>query len=166
MRIHHLLRHAVLIIMSMTAAHCGWAEVAGPAKRQAVVDLANQLLAVGKSVPTLPPQLVDPFNPPSFGAVPASHGKGPGDDAHHVVSDREVLEQIARRIDPSGIVSFNNQPMLLFGEKRLKVGDTLTITFDGKNYVVVVAAIDPTSFTIRLNREEITRPVNKPGNVQ
>ena len=104
-------------------------------------------------------ELVDPFNPTGFGKKPA--GKS-GGAAHTVSSDREILENIASRITPSGMLMFNDNPLLLFREKKLKVGDTLTITFEGTDYVVVITEIERTSFKIRLNREEITRPI-KPG---
>ena len=53
----------------------------------------------------------------------------------------------------------NGEPVLLFREKKLKVGDSLTITFEGTTYVVVITAMDRSSFKIRFNREEITRPI-------
>ena len=54
--------------------------------------------------------------------------------------------------------------MLLFHEKKLKVGDNLKITVEGVDYSVTISAIDQTSFKIRLNGEEVTRPI-KPGKV-
>jgi hypothetical protein len=139
--------------------------VVSPAKRQAALDLAARLLAHEESsAAALPADMVDPFNPPGFGAPQASTGGKPGETAHAVASDRQILLKIVAQINPSGMMLFDNQPLLLFGEKKLKVGDSLTITFEGTDYVVVITGIDQTSFKIRLNREEITRPI-KPGKV-
>ena len=54
----------------------------------------------------------------------------------------------------------DGQLILLMREKKLKVGDYLTITFEGRDYVIELAAIDHSSFTLRLNKEKITQPIN------
>ncbi len=156
MRSHRLLTG--ILILGLPASLClGQGNVSLPAKRQAVLTLANRLLA-RESVAVKPPaDLVDPFNPPSFGAAPVA-GQ-PAAKVHVAESDHEILQQIAPSVQPSGMVSFGGQPLLLFGEKRLKVGDTLTITFEGKEYLIVISRIGQSSFTIRLNHEEITRPI-------
>ena len=147
-----------ILILGIARPFClGQGDVSQPAKRQAVLDLAKQLLAKESSAVKPPAGLVDPFNPPAFGAVPVA-GK-PAAKAHVVISDREILQQIAPSIQPSGMVMFGDQPLLLFGEKKLKVGDSLTITFEGRQYLIVVSGIGQSSFKIRLNHEEITRPI-------
>ena len=139
--------------------------VQSPAKRQTSIDLGSRLLAARENpAGALPTDLVDPFNPAGFGNVAAA-GHPTGEAAHVKASDSEILQEIASRITPSGMVMFGGEPMLLFREKRLKVGDSLTITFEGTDYVVVISAIDQTSFKIRLNSDEITRPIIKPGKV-
>ena len=154
-----------LLVCGLGALCVGQETVLSPAKRQATLDLANRLLAARESpAAALPADLVDPFNPVGFGAAPAS-GHQPGEAAHAKASDSEILQEIASRVTPSGMVEFGGQPLLLFREKKLKVGDSLTITFEGTDYVVVITAIDQTSFKIRLNSEEITRPIIKPGKV-
>ena len=157
--------HRILIsILAMSAPvfiGVGRGAVANPPKREATLELAAQLIVPRENPASkLPADLIDPFNPPGFGSVHAV-GK-PGDAAHTATSDREILEKIAAQIKPSGMVVFNDNPLLLMREKKLKVGDTLTITFEGTDYVVVITAIERTSFKIRLNREEVTRPI-KPG---
>jgi len=138
--------------------------VSNPTNRQATLDLATRLLTTEeKGTASLPADLQDPFNPAGFGAPAATPGK-PGEAAHAVASDRQILQEIAKSITPSGMMLFDGQPLLLFREKKLKVGDSLTITFEGNDYVVIIAGINQSSFKIRLNREEITRPI-KPGNV-
>jgi hypothetical protein len=155
----------VLAFGALVAFSFGQEAVSSPTQRQTTLDLAARLLASQEnSAATLPAGLVDPYNPPGFGAPPASTSGKPGEVAHTVASDRAILDKIAPSIAPSGMMLFGGQPLLLFREKKLKVGDSLTITFEGTDYVVVIAGIDQSSFKIRLNREEITRPI-KPGKV-
>jgi hypothetical protein len=143
----------------------GQESVPSPAKRQVTLDLAGRLLAPQSNpAASLPSDLLDPFNPPGFGAVPTSGPGKPGETIRTVSTDREILQNIATRITPSGMVMFGSQPLLLFREKKLKVGENLTITFEGNDYVVVISEINRTSFKIRFNQEEITRPI-KPGKV-
>ncbi|HTX65128.1 MAG TPA: hypothetical protein VMD31_05110 [Opitutaceae bacterium] len=153
---------AVLLLGASLTRVLGQEEISSPAKRQATLDLATRLLATEeKGAASLPADLADPFNPPGFGAPVAGVSKT-GEVVHAVATDRDILQKIAGQITPSGMMLFDGQPLLLFREKKLKVGDNLTITFEGTDYVVVITAIDQTSFKIRLNREEITRPI-KPG---
>jgi len=163
MKLHHVLLCALGLGAPVAVAF--GQEVSNPANRQATLDLATRLLASEeKGAAGLPADLPDPFNPAGFGAPPATAPGKPGEAAHVVASDRQILQEIARSITPSGMMLFDGQPLLLFREKKLKVGDSLTITFEGNDYVVVIAGISQSSFKIRLNREEITRPI-KPGNV-
>ncbi|HTO72482.1 MAG TPA: hypothetical protein VMJ30_01625 [Gemmatimonadales bacterium] len=152
----------LLLLGASLARVLGQEEISSPAKRQTTLDLATRLLTTEeKGAASLPADLVDPFNPAGFGAPVAGPTK-PGEAVHAVATDRDILQKIAAQITPSGMMLFGGQPLLLFREKKLKVGDSLTITFEGTDYVVVITAIDQTSFKIRLNREEITRPI-KPG---
>lgn len=164
MKIRRLLV-CVLALGALVPLSPGQGEVSSPTKRQTTLDLAARLLASQEnSAPTLPAGLVDPFNPSGFGAPPTPAAGQPGEVSHAVASDRVILDKIAPSIAPSGMMSFGGQPILLFREKKLKVGDSLTITFEGTDYVVVITGIDQSSFKIRLNHEEITRPI-KPGKV-
>jgi hypothetical protein len=74
-------------------------------------------------------------------------------------SDHDILAGIASGLTPTGIFVLDGQRTLVFGQKRVKAGTTLTINFEGGEYIVEVTAIDHTSFTLRLNREEFTRPI-------
>lgn len=126
--------------------------------RQGVLDLASRL-----SHPTEPPplsaDLKTPFDfdktepdptPPPNGAPPAPAAKGA----------RETLETLAPLIKPSGTLIAPGRPaMLTIGQRRLKVGDKFTITFEGSDYDLELAAITSTSFTLRYKDEETTRPI-------
>ena len=73
-----------------------------------------------------------------------------------------MLATLADKLSPSGIAIIGGEPILLFGSRRLKIGDQLTVTYEGADYNLDITAITRTTFTLRLNREEITRPI-KPG---
>lgn len=140
-------------------------QVSNPADRQAAIALAHRLLSREPAAGSLPAHLIDPFNPPAFGAPSAKPNAKKAAGTRGALSDREVLHEIAGQIVPSGMMVFGNDRLLLFGEKKFKVGDSLIIAFEGKKYVITIAAIGQSSFTLRLNHEEITRPI-KSGNAQ
>ncbi len=76
-----------------------------------------------------------------------------------VRSPRDILEAVASLIKPDGALVFQGQPILVFRQRKLKVGDKFTITFDGSDYELELAAIASTSFTLRYKGEETTRPI-------
>ena len=133
----------------------GLAQVSSPAKRLESLDLAARLLAPRENpASSLSADLVDLFNPSRFGA------RAKTNESRTVVgSDHEILLKIVEKIRPSGMLMMHGEPLLLFREKKLKVGDTLNIAFEGNDYALVIAGINTTSFKISLNHEEITRPI-------
>jgi hypothetical protein len=139
-------------------------DVATQEVRKAAVASAVALAKV-EPPPALPENLPHPFNPPAFGRAarePVRDTTTTATAAPRATGDREVLAEIARRVTPSGTFSIGGVRYLQFSKKRLKVGDNLTVTHEGQDYVLELTAIDATNFTLRLNREEITRPI-KPG---
>jgi len=163
-RFHWMLVLPALCGLAITAF--GDDGITSTSKRQASLELAAKLLAPqANPVDSLPAEIVDPFNPVGFGGAPSSAASlKPGDIPRPVVSsDRETLEKIAKSITPSGVVMFGGSPLLLFREKRLRVGDVVRITFEGTEYAVTIRAIDQTFYKLALNREEIVRPI-KTGN--
>jgi hypothetical protein len=149
-RIYHALMCLLALGAGATIGQGG--EVSVPAKRQETLSLAAKLLAPQTNpAAKLPDDLANPFDPGAKDIERPPSG-----------SDRETLEKIAATIKASGMMMLRGQPLLLVREKKLKVGDNLKINFEGFDYVVVVTQIDQTSFRLRLNREEVTRPI-KPG---
>jgi hypothetical protein len=152
--IHHA--WVCLLAISAGALQLHGVGATGPGKRQATLDLASRLLAPRNNpVSQLPEDLANPFNPGVKGVDNQTAVRTPNS------SDREVLEKIASTMSPSGMMIFGGRPLLLLGEKKLRVGDNLKRSSDGFDYIVVITAIEPTSFRLRLNHEEITRPIKK-----
>jgi hypothetical protein len=143
-----------------------------PAKRQEIVDKATHLTRPPVPAP-VPANLNPPFNPNGFDvpdadeAGPAIAG-GPGAKSAAPVKpagpvgDRELLEAMAPRIQPTGSFIIGGNPLLTFpGAKRVRVGDVLQVIYNEKEYELEVTAIDRTNFTLRFRGEEITRPIAK-----
>jgi hypothetical protein len=170
----------LFLASALTAAAADVPAVIQPTTRQTAVDRAKQLLATKDATP--PAALKDPFysetfanvaagvvtpgapaldNNPSAGAAaggarPATPGvtrpAGPR-------TNRDLVEAIANGVKPSGYLVLRGEPVLLFGQKRVKAGDALTLTFEGTEYTVVVTSIKAPNFSIRLNNDEFTRPI-------
>jgi hypothetical protein len=158
----------VLIGLALTASAAD--TVTSPAKRQQSLDHAKAFVAPREIVPIT----VDPFYSPAFADavasagrvtnVPAQTGTSPGGSTAPAAptgprNDRELLQAIAASLKPGGSMVIGGQPTLLFGQKRVKAGGVLTITFEGNQYTLEVVTIDRTNFTLRLNREEFTRSI-------
>jgi hypothetical protein len=144
--------------------------VLSPAKRQQALDRGKALVAERK----VEPVAVDPFYSPAFAEAAAASGRvaagtatPPANDGTSDTpqvptgprNDRDLLQAIASSLKPSGYIVLGGQPSLSFGQKRVKAGGILTITFEGKQYTLEVVSIDRTNFTLRLNREEFTRTI-------
>lgn len=139
-----------------------------PAKRQEMIEQAAKLLAARE----LPAVASNPFNPEAFvelvsamgrpaGSPAAGGGQGETSPAQPAGprNDRDLLQAIGAGLKPSGFFVLGGQPTLIFGQKRVKAGGNLTITFEGTQYTVEIATITPPNFTLRLNREEFTRTI-------
>ncbi len=75
------------------------------------------------------------------------------------LSGMELLTRLAAAIPATGTVNLGGSPILLLGQKRLKVGDSYTISFEDKDYEVSIASISPTAFTITRGSHSYTRPL-------
>jgi hypothetical protein len=159
-----LLTLFALLLAAAPAVLAQRSDLTPPARRAATVDAAAKLLQPRQLAP-LPEQMIPPFSPPAFEQPDPEEIKA--QQAAAAVSnvpvrpagDRGVLEALAARLEPSGTAILGGEAILLFGQKRLKVGDRLTITFEGFDYNLDITDIGRTTFTLRLNREEITRPI-------
>lgn len=134
--------------------------VLSPVARKEALAKAEALLS--QKPLGLPADAIDPFHSEAFAeatghVVHANNDSGtpkPGPK-----SERDILVGIASGLKPTGNFVIAGQPTLFFGQKRVKPGTTLTINFEGAEYIVEITAIDHTSFSLRLNREEYTRPI-------
>ncbi|HEX2852084.1 MAG TPA: hypothetical protein VHO24_02515 [Opitutaceae bacterium] len=152
------------------AAKAAPSDITSPEKRRATVELAQRLARPGEAQP-LPTELALPFSPAGFeqtdaeerATAMAAASRVAQQAAPKVSSDRDTLERIAAKVIPSGTIFLGGEPTLIFGKKPVKIGTHFTVrSSDGQDYDLELVSIGSTTFTLRLNREEITRPI-KPG---
>ncbi len=141
--------------------------VLSPSKRQEMLDQAAKILAARETTAVTS----DPFHPAGFEELVAESGRPAGTPASAGSketataqpaaprNDRDLLQSIGTGLKPSGFFVLGGSPTLVFGQKRVKAGGTLTITFEGTEYTLEVITIAPPNFTLRLNREEFTRTI-------
>ena len=145
--------------------------VLSPAKRQQSLERGKALVAAREVVPIA----VDPFYSTAFAEAAAASGRVSGgtpvttptpDGSTEPArptgprTGQDLLQAIAKSLKPGGYIVVGGQPSLSFGQKRVKAGGILTITFEGSQYTLEVVTINRTSFTLRLNGEEFTRTIN------
>lgn len=154
------------VVMTGTTLAFGQTVLA-PVKRQQALDRGKALVTPREVTAVA----ADPFYPTAFTEAVAAMGRVSGGTTTSVQdtgtttvptttgprTDRELLQAIAQSLKPSGFIVLGGVPSLSFGQKRVKAGGTLTITFEGNQYTLEVVSIDRTNFTLRLNREEFTR---------
>jgi hypothetical protein len=141
--------------------------VVNPQKRQASLEQAKSVL----SAKTLASPGKDPFHR-EVEAEPANstNTTEPSPSSNNVAvrtnptgprTARDLLQTIATSpsLKPSGFFILGGEPTLVFGQKRVKAGGSLTITFEGSDYTLEIVSINRPNFTLRLNREEFTRPI-------
>lgn len=145
--------------------------VISPTARNTALERARQMLATKPAA--APATLKDPFYSEAFTTAaansdsPAVTPAGPSAASGATVaarpagprSSRDLLAAIAAGLKPSGSLVLRGEPVLLFGQKRVKAGEPVTITFEGAEYTVVISSIKAPNFTLRLNNEEFTRTI-------
>ncbi len=139
------------------------ADVLPASRRQATVELAASIADRTPAGP-LAADLNNPFFPNSFKPkkqpVSSTAAAGPvAPVASGPSSNYELLETIAPELTPSGTMTLGGEPLLLFGQKKIRVGGELPIIYEGKRYTLVVSAIETSFFTLRLGDAEYTRPI-------
>ncbi|MFT3868196.1 MAG: hypothetical protein QM715_06815 [Nibricoccus sp.] len=126
------------------------ADVQAPKKREQIVEQAAQLAKTASPEAALPPEnLRNPFIAAPVEEITA-----------RPTSDKDLLLVLAEQIQPLGAMGVPGNMMLTRkGQKPVKVNDKLTLSFDGASYEVEVTSIDNTTFSLRYNQTEITRPI-------
>jgi len=139
------------------------ADILPPLRRQEVVDQAK-LIIDPPAQTELTAEINSPFFPNSLKPKEEETFAPVADTSAPVVaaapaSVYELLGEIAPQINPTGAIMLNGQPLLLFGQKRIRVGDQLPIIYDGENYTLLISRIESSNFTLRLGAAEVTRPI-------
>ena len=161
-----LLRLLPLLGLCLLTARAADENVLSPAKRTEAIDQAKALLATKDKAR----EVKDPFHSPAYDeTLAANSGRGSAATgaADSAVarpaagprSTRALLQAIAANLQPSGFFVLSGEPTLVFGQKRVKAGGTISIRFEDADYTLQIVAIERPNFTLRLNNEEFTRPI-------
>ncbi len=158
-------RFSVLALAGMvvaTSLPAQRSDILPPQRREPTVENANRFISPPEQ-PQLDPEWNNPFFPNSLKPKDDLFTAPVADPGELVqaapASVYDLLETIAPQINPSGSIMLGGQPLLLFGQKRVRVGDELPIIFDGERYTLIISRIESTSFTLRLGAAEVTRPI-------
>lgn len=153
------MKPSLIIALLCGAAVCAVGvaqEVSIPAVREkAVADLGR--LVAPASGKELPKPALDPFSPPE------SHlrdvvvtGKAGAGQAR---TDDELIQELAKAVQPTGMMMLGGEPSLLFTERRQKIGDKVAVQLDGVEYAVEIVSIANNRFRIRYNDKEAERTI-------
>ena len=124
--------------------------------------IASAATKVDTPEPLVASAVARPFNPSGFYRTARPVTETVAGPAPKAYGDREILAALAAKVIPKGTLRLGSQSLLIFGKKNLRPGDRLTVSHEGQDYNLVLVGFDNTNFTLRLNKEEITRPI-KPG---
>lgn len=72
-----------------------------------------------------------------------------------VLTEEELLAELSKYVNPTGIFMFGGEFYLIFKEKKLKVGSELGITFNGAEYSVTITEITGSTYKIRRGDSEL-----------
>lgn len=138
------------------------ANVSPSEQRTAAVKAAQSLISARSAPSPLPDPTPNPFLWPvdpepdvvedfSLPAPVATRPNAVGID---------TLRQMALQIPATGTVTISGETVLLLGQKRLKVGDSVTINFEGENHELVISNLQSSSFTVRYRGLSVSRPIS------
>jgi hypothetical protein len=154
MKIYYIKIFAVLIFAPalLKAGPNLMSDIVPPQKRAVMVETAERLAKLSTDDLAAPADIRNPFNAASEGKIDAI--------LNRPASDKDLLALLADQLKPTGTMGIGDSLMLLRkGQKGVKVGDKLTLSFDGTPYTVEVIEVTTTNFSLRFNQAEITRPI-------
>jgi ribosomal 50S subunit-recycling heat shock protein len=160
--IHRSLIHLIALpgaLLTISSAAHAQSDLAPPNVRGQVVSDAVRIAEMRGAAVTVPEPLPNPFIPKTSEVEVVPDTTTPPPETAPVLGGAELLAKLAVRVPATGTVNLGGEPILLLGQKRLKVGDTVTISFEGQSYELSIAAVTSTSFTVKRGENIYTRPV-------
>src|SRR5690606_18935228 len=109
-------------------------------QREGVIAAANALIEAQKTPVPAPEGLINPFVGPEE-IVAETKEEPPPVAITTALAESELLARLAAQIPASGTANLGGSAILLLGQKRLKVGDVIRLSFEGKSYEVSIAHI-------------------------
>jgi hypothetical protein len=160
----NLLKAMIPVFVATLGAHAAVKPDVPPSTvREKALELGERLVKPGLEAGQVVFQdLKNPFSPEGFDGLPVGPGAPEKPGQVKEISPRERLEAIAASLAPSGIVNMGGRMVLLLGGKRYSVGDRIPVTHDGGTVEIELVTLDRTTFSVRLNAEQITRALRPP----
>jgi hypothetical protein len=113
----------------------------------------------------IPAPEADPFYHAELGASPEKAASLSGaktaaatHQASAPLSGRAKLQAVVAGLKPTFFMR-GGQPTFLFGSKKISIGGIMTLTVERVEYTLEIVSVTPPNFTLRLNREQFTRPI-------
>jgi hypothetical protein len=135
-------------------------------QREQLVSNAQKIFSDRGSEPDIPEIVPNPFvekplieTDSDLPSAPAGQGLPEGPNPV------DSLINAASRIAATGTASLGGQFFLLAGQKKFKVGDKLSVDYDGLPYELVIISISPTSFTVKKGDLTHTRAIRLQSNL-
>lgn len=160
------MKHLNCIFIGLTFLFAGLisasAQVSEVEAREALLVKAERLKAAtaGSILSDYFASIPDPFNLPEDQTKTVSETKPEDEKPPPVVlSDQEVLLEISERVQPTGVMHFGEDTLLLFGERRVRVGDFLSVQHLGRTYKIQLVKAEARAFMLRLNDEFISKRI-------
>lgn len=128
-----------------------------PKQREAIISEARALL---ERRPVIYDDKADPFvllAPEVPESMPSGEKKV--DPVESAFTGVELLKNLANQVPATGTAMLGGQYYLLTGQKRLKVGDRITINFQGGAYDIEILSISATNFSVKRGDATHTRAV-------
>ena len=160
----NLLRSSgVLLLAAGHLAGTAYCEGAGTAimsahKRLEVIKTAEVVLS--QRQPTWKvkvAELPDPFFRKNVAEIAKEESKEAAGTIGSGRTDEEILDNVAPKIRPTGTMLIGDEQYLLLAGKRFRVGDQISVTFEGMVYRLSFSSIERNSYTLRLNDYELER---------
>lgn len=165
---HSRICFGVLFLTSLTASYAN--DVAAPRIREQVVAEAKEFVVSRSAVPELPASITNPFLKQRSQALEPEADVGSGDqEPREVILAQEVSQQdrlgvLAGLVPATGAIKLSGNPLLLLGQNRYRVGDSVNVTFENKEYSLQITEINLVSFTVKLGDNYFTRPIRLRSN--
>ena len=148
------------ILTAVCSAQVVRSDVPAPSLRTNIISKATALLERRKHLSdNIPTAARNPFNPLASDVVVQATAPT---RSRLPSSGKELVALLAGQVAPTGSAERDGQRFLLFGQRKVKVGEGIPITFENTQFELEVTAIEGGTFTVRLNQDEFTRPI-KPG---
>ncbi len=149
----------IVPLTSLSVAQVVRSDVPAPSSRINIITKGTALLERKQSLSEdIPATARNPFNPLASDIVVEAvvpHSRIPS-------SGKELVALLAGLLVPTGSAERDGERFILFGQRKVKVGEGIPITFENTQFELELTAIEGGSFTVRLNQDEFTRPI-KPG---